>query len=57
MISSFAPVLFATSLVVLVAAAAAWRRRKVSGGVALTLMLVATAVWSFFSRHGDHFCQ
>ncbi len=49
MVSSFTLILFAASLVAGVAAGSAWRRRAVNGGVAFALVLVAIALWCFFS--------
>lgn len=45
----FTIALFAASFIVMVAAASAWRKRKVTGGVSLTLMFLAIAIWCFFS--------
>ncbi|HTP57640.1 MAG TPA: histidine kinase N-terminal 7TM domain-containing protein, partial [Spirochaetia bacterium] len=49
MITYFTLILFAASLIVLLAAMFAWRRRHVPSGLALTLMLASIAVWCFFS--------
>jgi PAS domain-containing protein len=49
MITYFTLMLFAASLTALYAGTYAWRRRDVSGGLALALMLLSIAVWCFFS--------
>ena len=49
MITSFTLILFAAFLIVAFSAVSAWRRRKVTGGAALTFTLVAIAIWCFFS--------
>ena len=53
MITPYTLTLFAASFTVLVAAASAWRKREMSGGLALSLMFMAIAVWCFCSAAGS----
>jgi PAS domain-containing protein len=48
-ITPYTLVLFLASFTVLAAAGSAWGKRKKSGGLALSLMFLAIAVWCFFS--------
>ncbi len=49
MLTSFSLVLFAASVIALLAASFAWRRRAVPGGLSLALTFLSVAVWCFFS--------